>query len=154
MSLECWRRVPRTRPPRCMDRKERCLNFRQPDEVFKILHVRPSVFCRCRVTTDRKNRIIVLCFLDHYKMLLNTVLNSATARQFRDTIFKILHVRLYRISIILSRSVQNIRLIECYHNYGATLSQITKKLLNIYIALHSLCKFLQPLDRRVIVCKS
>ena len=47
-------------------------------------------------------------------MLLNTVLNSATARQFRDTIFKILRVRQYRISSILSRSVQNIRLIECY----------------------------------------
>ena len=74
------------------------INFRQPDEVFKILHVRLSVFCRCRVT----------------KMLLNTVLNSATARQFRDTIFKILRVRQYRISSILSRSVQNIRLIECY----------------------------------------
>ena len=26
-------------------KKERCLNFRQPDEVFKILHVRLSVFC-------------------------------------------------------------------------------------------------------------
>ena len=42
------------------------------------------------------------------------MLNSATARQFRDTIFKILRVRQYRISSILSRPVQNIRLIECY----------------------------------------
>ena len=24
----------------CLDKKERCLNFRQLDEVFKILHVR------------------------------------------------------------------------------------------------------------------
>ena len=39
-------------------------------------------------------------------MLLNTVLNSATTRQFRDTIFKILIVRQYQ-SI-------NIRFIECY----------------------------------------
>ena len=23
----------------CLDKKERCLNFRQPDEAFKILHV-------------------------------------------------------------------------------------------------------------------
>ena len=48
------------------------------------------------------------------KMLLNAVLNSETALQFRDTIFKILRVWQYRISSILSRSVQNIRLIECY----------------------------------------
>ena len=47
-------------------------------------------------------------------MLLNTVLNSATTRQFRDTIFKILRVRQYRISSILSQSVLNIRFIECY----------------------------------------
>ena len=63
-----------------------------------------------------KNRIL-LCyvFLDHYKMLLNTMLNSANPRRFQDTIFKILRVRQYRISIILSQSMQNIRLIECYH---------------------------------------
>ena len=47
-------------------------------------------------------------------MLLNAVLNSATARQFRDTIFKIPRVRQYRISRILSQSVLNIRFIECY----------------------------------------
>ena len=32
------------------------------------------------------------------KMLLITVLNSATARQFRDKIFKILYIQQYRIS--------------------------------------------------------
>ena len=48
------------------------------------------------------------------KMLLNTVLNSATAWQFRDTIFKIFRVRQYRISSILIQSVHNIRFIECY----------------------------------------
>jgi len=47
-------------------------------------------------------------------MLLNTVLKSATARQFQDTIFKILRVLQYCISSILSQSVQNIRLIGCY----------------------------------------
>ena len=69
----------------------------------------------------KKPHYIELCFfsLDHYsKLLLNTVLNSATARQLRNTIFKILS--------ILSQSVQSIRL-------SATLSQFTKKLLNIYI---------------------
>ena len=48
------------------------------------------------------------------KMLLNTVLNSATAQQFRDTIFKILRVRQYRISSILSQSLHNLRFVECY----------------------------------------
>ena len=47
-------------------------------------------------------------------MLLNTVFNSATARQFQDKIFKILRVRQYRFSSILSQSVHNIRFIECY----------------------------------------
>ena len=47
------------------------------------------------------------------KMLPNTVLNSATARQFRDMIFKILRVWQYRISSVLSQSVHNIG-IECY----------------------------------------
>ena len=47
-------------------------------------------------------------------MLLNTVLNSATAKQFRDTIFKILRVRQYRIYSILSQSVHNLRFIQCY----------------------------------------
>jgi len=42
------------------------------------------------------------------------VLNSATARQFRGKIFKILRVRQYHISSILSQSVHNIRFIECY----------------------------------------
>ena len=42
-------------------------------------------------------------------MLLNTTLNSETARQFRGTIFKIL-----RVFCILSQSVHNIQLIECY----------------------------------------
>ena len=97
----------------CLDKMERCLNFLQPD-VFKVLHVWLSVFCGCRVTTDRKNRII-LCYVFYLtKMLLNTVLNSATARQFHDTIFKILRVLQYCISSILSQSVQNIRLIGCY----------------------------------------
>ena len=54
------------------------------------------------------------------KKLPNTVLNSATARQFRDTIFKILRVWQYRISSVLSQSVHNIA-------SSATLSQITKK---------------------------
>jgi len=45
----------------------------------------------------------------------------------RITIFKILRVRQYRISIIFSQSVHNIRFIECFN----FLSQITKKLLNI-----------------------
>ena len=56
----------------CLDKKEGCLNFWQPDEDFKILHVRQSVFCRCRVNTDRKNRITfsTLCYvlLDHYSV--------------------------------------------------------------------------------------
>ena len=38
-------------------------------------------------------------------MLLNIVLNSATARQFRDTIFKLLRARQYRMSNILGQSV-------------------------------------------------
>ena len=43
-----------------------CLYVRQPDKVFKILHVRRSVFSWCQVNTDRKN-LIILCyvFLDH-----------------------------------------------------------------------------------------
>ena len=53
----------------------------------------------------------MFCYIT--KMLLNTVLNSATARQFRDTIFKILRVWQYHISSILSQSVHNIS-IECY----------------------------------------
>ena len=44
-------------------------------------------------------------------MLLNTELNSATARQFRGTIHG---VGQYRISSILSQSVHNIRSIEGY----------------------------------------
>ena len=55
----------------CLDKKERCLNFWQPDEVFIILHARQSVFCRCRVNTERKNRIqVTLCYvlLDHYNV--------------------------------------------------------------------------------------
>ena len=58
-------------------------------------------------------------------MLLNTVLNSATARQFRDTIFKILRVLEYCISSILSQ------LCTISDSWSATFSQITKKLLNI-----------------------
>lgn len=42
------------------------------------------------------------------------LLNSATARHFRDKIFKILYVRQYRISSILSQSVHNIQFIACY----------------------------------------
>ena len=48
-------------------------------------------------------------------LLLSKVVKALTARQFQDTIFKILLVRQYCISSILSQSVQNIRLIECYH---------------------------------------
>ena len=47
-------------------------------------------------------------------MLLNTVLNSATVQQFRDTIFKKPRVRQSRISSILSQSVHNLRFIQCY----------------------------------------
>ena len=72
-------------------------------------------------------------------MLLNTVFNSATAQQFRDTIFKILRVQQYCISSILSQSVG---FIECY------LVPDHQEVVN------KLCKFRQPLDRRVIVWKS
>ena len=45
-------------------------------------------------------------------MLLNTVLNSTTARQFRDKIF----LKILRVwhNCILGQSVHNIRFVECY----------------------------------------
>ena len=108
----------------CLDKKERCLNFRQSNEVFKILLVRQSVFCRCRVNIDRKKlHYIVLCFVTSLRCCKNTVLSSATARQFRETIFKILHVWQYRISTVLSQSAIS--------PSSTTSSQISKKLLNI-----------------------
>jgi len=33
----------------------RCLHVQQPDKVFKILNVQQSLFCGCRVNTDRTN---------------------------------------------------------------------------------------------------
>ena len=63
-------------------------------------------------------------------MLLNTILlNSATARQFQDTIFKILGVRQYCIKILYLLFWVNLCTIS--DSLSATMSQITKRLLNI-----------------------
>lgn len=61
-------------------------------------------------------------------------------------IFSVLRVRQYRILFSSGQSVHNILFIEWYF------VQTTKKSFNI--ALNSLCKFLQPLDRRDNECKS
>ena len=98
----------------CLDKKERCLNFRQPDEVFKILHVRQSDFVYVELIQIEKKTLYCAMFCSITKILVNTVLNSATARQYRNTIFQILRVRQYRISSILSQSLHDIRFIECY----------------------------------------
>ena len=99
----------------CLVKKERCLNFRQPDEIFKMSD--SPYFVDVELLQIEKNRIILCYVFFITKMLLNIVLNitlnSATARQFQATVFKILRVQ-YRISSILNQSVHNIRLIECY----------------------------------------
>ena len=95
----------------CLDKMERCLK-----EVFKILHVQQSVFCRCRVKTDRKKphyNLLCCVLLDDYNVAKYSIkFCKRSAVSGHD--FQILRVRQYRISSILSQSVRNIRFIECY----------------------------------------
>ena len=63
-----------------------------------------------------KNLIILryaYVLLDHWDVAKYSI-KFCNARQFWDTIFKILRVLQYRISSILSQPVYNIRFIECY----------------------------------------
>ena len=89
-----------------------CLNFRQPDKVFKIFHDRQSVFCWCRVNTDRKNRIILFysVFLDHKDVAKYTLpfCNRSTVlgQDFQTT-------PCLAVPYVI-QSVHNIRFIECY----------------------------------------
>ena len=68
-------RVSRTRPPRgmslnsCLDKKERCLNFRQPDEVQNTPCLAVRILWMSSYYRQKKPHYIVLCFLDHSAVL-------------------------------------------------------------------------------------
>ena len=93
-----------------MDKKERCLHLWQPDDVFKILHVRQSVFGWCRVNTDRK-KLIVLChvLLDHLDVAIysvkfcnRSVVSEHDFKQLLDEVFVISRIIKVEVGIIIT----------------------------------------------------